>query len=354
MTIKNERLHYIDFIKGLAVIFMVFQHLGVWFWDIPWDRVTNLLTDFPVYMAFNATGGFSAPAFVLGAGIGSYFFHRKYNSNVKLIQRGILLLLFGQIMNALVPLWFTPGSWYVLHLIGFCLIVSPLILKLKKQQYKVILLFIIFIITLFFQYHLKTPFKMASKRMGDFTIAGGVFRIMLFEGHFPVFPWIIFFISGIISAEIIESKKNIKFLFYSIGLFSTSALTYIFYLIFPFSKNPNIIKFFKTAATFYPLYPVMLFALLGTVFLSIFILSKIKFSSGNPIVTTGRLSLTIFFLHVVIFKQGLSMIGYYKYFPTIISFFLMLFVSFIFILLSIIWSKYKFKFSLEWILRKLS
>lgn len=349
----NGRITFIDFIKGLAVIFMMFQHFGIWFWDIPWDKITNIITDYPFYMAVNATGGFSAPAFIACAGFGAYYFNEKYGSNLKFIKRGIILLTFGYIMNFLVPSWFTWASWYVLHLLGFCLIVSPVLLKIKKNYLLILIMTVISLITVYIQYYLKTPLQYSSDRMGDYKMAGGVLRLIFAEGHFPILPWINFFIAGIISADFYHSKKRKNILIFAAASIGT-ALILLYSGRFFHSLDTEITKFFRIGTSFYPIYPIMLLFLISLVLFSIYILSFINFKNNNLIVLTGRLSLTVFILHIVIFKQGLVLIGKYRIFTTPVSFLLMLFFSFTFVLISYLWSKRNFRFSLEWLMRRLS
>ncbi len=349
----NSRLAFIDFIKGLAVIFMMFQHLGIWFWDIPWDKITNILTDFPLYMAVNATGGFSAPAFIVCAGFGAFYFNEKFNSKLKFIKRGMVLLVFGYMMNFLVPSWFTPGSWYVLQLLGFCMIISPVLFVIKKKEFLFILTLFILILTIYIQYVLKTPSQYSSQRMGDYKMPGGVFRLIFAEGHFPVLPWTIFFITGMITADFYKKGQSRNILMTAIASLIISCTILAAGYVIKFS-NPEIARFFNAGTSFYPLYPVMLFFLISLVLFSIYALSFIKFKPENVIVLTGRLSLTIFILHVVIFKQGLNLIGKYKYFNVQISFILMSLVVSIFILIAFLWSKKNFRFSFEWLLRKFS
>lgn len=354
---NTQRINYIDFIKGAAVIFMMFQHLGVWFWKIPWNQINNLFIDHPIYMATNALGGFSAPAFITCAGFGAYYFMEKYNSSKAIILRGVFLIICGYLLNLAVPIWFTYGSWYVLHLIGFCLILSPLLVKRNNLKSIVILIIIVLIISTLGQYFLNTPYKYSSKRMGNYNLSGGVFRLMFFEGHFPIFPWIVFFISGIFTAKKIQNNEKSSVLYFSIS----SLLGAIFLLSFSIFL-PNLIHsdfkiFFRLSTSFYPLRPIMLFFLLFLITFTIYCFSlldeKYKIKKRNPIVLTGKLSLTIFAAHIIIFKQGLHLLGYYKYFSTNISYFLTIFISFLFAVMSIIWYRFHFKYSIEWFLHKI-
>lgn len=353
-----KRIPYIDFMKGLAVIFMLFQHLGVWFWDIPWSQISNLLIDFPFYMGTNALGGFSAPAFITCAGFGAYFFNKKYKSPKRLIHRGIFLILTGIILNLAAPIWFKISSWYVLHMIGFGLVISPVILKIfENKKLFLLTIILIFITTIIGQYLLHTPVKYSSTRMNNTFLPGGFFRLMFFEGHFPVFPWILFYLSGIFCAEKTLNGETNKILKLSIISLSISIILFIVsFTVKPIL--PQSLKNFMTITTsFYPLWPIMLFFLLFLTIFAIYILSLInkkkEFSPNNPIVLTGKLSLTIFVSHIIIFKQGLNLIDKYKIFNSVTSYILMLSVTLTYILIAVFWSKVKFKYSIEWILHEL-
>jgi uncharacterized membrane protein len=56
----RERISYIDALRGLAVIFMVQQHLQGWFWNENWISYALEFPRHPVMVALNFCGNFAA------------------------------------------------------------------------------------------------------------------------------------------------------------------------------------------------------------------------------------------------------------------------------------------------------
>src|SRR5690606_2353965 len=122
----RKRLLGLDALRGIAVFLMIEQHLGVWLWRGP--NPGESMTDYPGLLVFNALGGGAAPAFVTLAGIGaSLLISKRETPDVTLILRGIVVVAFGYLLSALTPSWFTWQSWFVLHLMGFGMLVTPLL-----------------------------------------------------------------------------------------------------------------------------------------------------------------------------------------------------------------------------------
>jgi len=73
---------------------------------------------------------------------------------------------------------------------------------------------------------------------------------------------------------------------------------------------------------------------------------------NDSISAVGRLSLSWFFLHIVIFNEFTAWIGIKNAFNAWQTLSVVLLVMLVIILLSVISQKRKFKFSLEWVMRR--
>ena len=106
----------------------------------------------------------------------------------------------------------------------------------------------------------------------------------------------------------------------------------------------------------YPAYPVQFlflsFLALVCLYAGLVLDRKYNFSRGNILACTGRVSLTIFMLHIIIIRNFMVHSGYWKSFSAMEASALQIAVL-LFIFTSVmLWRKTYFKYGFEWILRK--
>jgi uncharacterized membrane protein len=354
MDKKENRIYSLDLLRGIAVILMVQQHTGYWFWKSA-GEMGSLLPEFPLMVTINGLGGLAAPFFILLAGIGAYLSIAGGKSERELILRGIMIILFGYMLNILTPAWFAPWSWYVLHLIGFALCFSPVLPRLNSA-----LLFMIsaaIIITAILLLNMfNTPRYLSNDDMRGICSITGILRLSLFEGHFPVFPWLALFITGFISGRWINSKAYINILKGAAGLFAAAI---ILFLVkqgnFSFLKNTLGTRLLIINLYMYPAYPIQFLTLSAASLFSVYLVllaeMKIRISPGNILVLTGRVSLTVFILHIVLIRNFMVKSGLWQTFTEPVTVILQIAVL-LFIMLAVnFWRKIVFRFGFEWLLR---
>jgi uncharacterized membrane protein len=338
---------------------MVEQHLGAWIWDIPWRLGEIPFLDHPFIISFNALGGLSAPLFITLAGISSFLFLENREKSARtLALRGILLVFLGYVLNLIVPNHFSSGSWYVLQIIGCGLILSSLLAKLPDKAL-ISLAFIIIFTAVLIQAALHTPGLLTNKRMGDLDLAGGFFRLALAEGHFPIFPWLSFFITGTVAGRWVTKQQWLKlFIAGLICLFLGTALFSFHLLSDSASLWEPLARATRPSFHFYPALPPMMFILLSLVIFSVLIFTRLDLRGNkvfpDPLIFLGRCSLSLFFLHFVIFRELFSRLNLYRTFSLQDTLSLIFLTLFLFTLLSLWWEKINFKFGLEWLLRKIA
>ncbi len=345
----------LDFLRGLAVIFMIMQHLAVWLWDAGWSKSMSLFSEAPIYLVLIAFSAVSAPIFIFCAGVGSYLFMHHYNSSSKIMRRGILLLCAGYLTVITIDSWFSWGSWYVLQLIGFCFLTVPLLAKIKRKSL-IFLFIIIAVLSVIGQYLLQTPLAYGNMRMADLSLSFAPLRLALFEGHFPVFPWWGIFILGYFfgySVQRGEYASLIKpsFVFAAAGLI----LVLVYHFAPGIEDNGLLAYIFSYKVRFYPLLLPVLLLLCAASCISLYLIHAfcVKFSvdQKNPITAIGRMALTAFITHIYIkeFVYTFDLVQEFTKWQTIgfTVFLLGLYAG-----LSLWLRKYNYRFTFEWLFRK--
>jgi uncharacterized membrane protein len=334
---------------------MIEQHMGFWLWNM--SSSTLKFLDHPLLIGFNAMGGYAAPAFITLAGISTVFFVSQYGpSDIVLVKRGIALLLFGYFLNITVSSWFSVGSWYVLHMIGFGLIISIILRRISNTG-----LFIIFTIilaaTIFIQYYLQTPDFLGNRHMSNYRLPGGVFRLALAESQFPLFPWLSLFVVGIISGRYILEDKLMKILtMASLFLFSgiILALPSVFGL--QIAKKGILKMLFRVYLGFYPANPPIVLFLISIVLFTIIIFIHINrkwpINEKHFLVCLGRTSLTYLIVHVILFRQIGKSLGIWHRFNSTESMTIIIVTLSIFAILAKVWRNKGYRYGAEWLIRK--
>jgi len=353
----QQRQLGIDALRGIAVIFMLLQHLLSWFWDITGQELRAHLAEHTLSVTLLTLGNLSAPLFIVLAGVGSVFFLQKHpEGSLSLVRRSLVLIAFGYILNLAAGNWFEPGSWYILHLIGFGLLCAPFLQRLLPLVLLSTIAFVI-IASVLAQVFLDTPMNMGNIRLSDSSLPGGAVRLALVEGHFPVLPWLALFIFGMVFGKW-YLRNQIRF----VGLCTVvCAILGISFASAPMIW-PEILQQHVTARLFafstvpFPLTPSLLLimaALTGAGFLFFAsINTRVSRSLTYTSACLGRASLSIFIIHIVLFRQISEMLGGYKILSEEAALTSTLIVIILFTILSLWWRKYDYRYSLEWLLRK--
>ena len=366
---KKTRLLGLDVMRGLAVFLMIEQHLGVWLWHGPDPGKTPF--DYPILITFNALGGGAAPLFTTLAGIGSALLcSKRDNPDSTILRRGIVLMGFGYLLSLLTPSWFTLASWFVLHLMGFGMILVPLIRRLPRPAILGSAAALL-ALTPVLQIWLQTPDKLKNLRMAGWVAQRGgevlpwaPLRIAMVEGHFPVFPWLAFFLFGFVAGLWIaeDRRRNIPLLGLA-NLAIGGAMAGLYYGKVGFAQEmPRV---FSIPIPFYPTTPTFILVLSGAILLVVSAMlaieQRITLKPTNPAVTLGRASLTLLLLHVVIFREltrpekliwPTYLHGKWQSMPPNEALSVLLIFTALCIVGAWFWQKVGYKYGAEWILRQ--
>ena len=351
MTTQACRLESIDALRGIAVLLMIQQHVLYWLCS---DTKSSKLV-----LTLSAMGGLAAPIFVTLAGVGSSLAVQRLSClDLCMPLRGLILIGFGYLLNFLAPHWFSLGAWYVLHLIGFAVMLSPLLQRISSP-YVLGLMFAVIIMTAVLQTYLNTPFQLYNHQMGNPSSLWGFFKHMLVEGFFPIFPWVAYFMAGIVSGRWLIYKKEKKIGYLAIILFGIFiGFMFCNFTNSTFTKSEFLIRFFTLTPSFYPsLTPIILLLMslsLFSLYGIIFIEAKISLRNLRFLSDLGQSSMTLLIVHVAVIRGAAHYFGFWKIFSVIESILLTYSVLFVFTVISYQWHNFNFCYGTEWLLRKVS
>ena len=364
---SNQRRLNVDALRGLAVLLMIEQHLGVWLWRGP--GLDETMTQYPWLFAINVLGGGAAPLFVTLAGVGTALLVSRYTScDALLVRRGLMILAFGVALNFATPSWFSWRSWFVLHLIGV-MIVASVGLRRLSSPVLVGLVGFVFVVAAAAQVWLATPVPLDNVRMAGWlpysvngaraVVAGGVLRLAAFEGHFPIFPWAAFYLGGMIAGRLLLAGKLDRLFKLGLGsLVIGLGLAALGPSAADVFNHPWAQRFTAINVPFYPASPAFVFSLMGMVLLCLLAgerwEARRRMSSRGPMVVLGRASLTLLIVHVVVFRQGAHEFVFWRVFSTAQTAVILVGVFVIAVGLTRRWAGHQYRYGAEWILRSLA
>ncbi len=303
----------------------------------------------------NLTGGAAAPLFITLAGVGSALGERGGKPQTTIL-RGALLILYGLLLNLMVPSWFSIWSFYVLHLLGVWLIVAPGVLRLRGVS---VLLLATLVLggAVLGQSLAETPQMLTNELMRSTERPGGGLRLALLESQFPIFPWLALAIGGVWAGRTVAAGR-LRSLFVAAGLCGVLAgLLRGLVLVIPgAASNLPWRAVCRTGRSFFPMstvYALSLFALC-MLLLGVFVYleRKTELKPDSWLIPLGRSSLSLLIVHVVLFREGLIAAELRRnVHPTIA---IMVIIAFLvgWTFLARAWGRVGYKYGAEWLLRR--
>jgi len=219
MSNNSTRVIYLDLMRVFAVFMMVQGHTIDTFLSNEYRTV-----DSDVYSVWYTLRGFTAPIFMFTAGVVFTYLLKvnkfSYQSNPRIkkgIKRAFLLVIVGYLLRYPTKRIFnfefvSDVQWSIffavdaLHLIGFGLfsiVISYYISSKLSIKFPLLLFKLILIIFLF------SPI-VATVNWSNYLYE--LFAAYLYKNtgsHFPLFPWLIYVLSGAILGYYLSVKKNI-------------------------------------------------------------------------------------------------------------------------------------------------
>ena len=299
---EKKRDISIDILRGIAIFIM----LGA--------NVVGYVTPCELHpLWFDIYSSYAAPMFILLAGymvaVNSV---KKHTSLSYYVLRGGLLIATAALIDALLWQLIPFASFDVLYVIGLGMIVVFLLEK-KSLWIKTGFIAIVLIITVFLQHIWEyTEFPMEIEFLsGEADYTGytflNVIKAWLYDGWFPLFPWIAFPVLGSILAHFRKKWENrfANMQTVSIGLVLTIAGFVWLYFGYtaqgadhPFSE---LVKREPYGEIFYPANLAYVLSAIGTCMLIFSLADKTR--NGliwKPLTVFGQTSLFNYILHTAI------------------------------------------------------
>ena len=354
---KSARRHGLDALRGLAVFLMIEQHVGIWVWEGPARGET--VWNYPGHVAFNALGGMAAPLFVSLAGVGSALFvaNNRPRTDITLVRRGLVLMLFGLALNFMSPSWFSWGSWFVLHMMGFAMALGPVWRRIPTRG---LLLgcAAVLVTTVVVRVWLETPLVLNNKWMRNVNLPGGALRLAFAESQFPILPWLTFYLAGFVSGRWLVDKRVGRVAVLALCFMALGGGGHALWKLGVLGKSAYVHRAFELHVGFFPASVAIVGLLLGGALLLIagmsWYESRRPLSPVNPMVTLGRISLTLLMIHVPLFRDLSRPVGVWHGLSSTMSLVVVFGFFTVALLAAVVWKRVDYKFGAEWLLRKIA
>ena len=357
-------------VQGHFIYNTLSRDIRLWFTDIYYFYAEN----------YTYTPGWSMFFIIIGIGL-AFSIERQKLKNVPfserfmhVFKRMVILAIIQYVFN-LINYGFMPDEFYLLHFVfvpfgNYTTFINP-ISSLMLSNFIAQIGFWSLIV--FFLMHLPSYVRIA------------IAVITAYLGYYVFFVQgnMIFYIlsGGILGSyiinEITKGKKErifkvfliIGIIFFILGLpihMDTVNTRTLFGLIMFFiitSTNTNIGFDYLLEASNYAdylaspgfiLYSIGLILILFAIFYWILDVKKKDYMIVKPLILWGNLTLTLYVTHFILLNQMVYNLKFYYYF-SFFTFMIWTLTLCIFIYIgAVIWSRYNFKFSLEWIIQKYS
>lgn len=340
--------------RGVAVLLMIEQHVGIWLWRGPGPDLTR--ADYPGLVAFNAFGGYGAPLFIGLAGIGSALMCAAGKPNVDriLVRRGLALMGFGLLLNLVTPSWFSWGSWFALHLMGFSMALAPLWRRLSDRGLVAAML-VTMAVTPLVQAWLQTPDELYNHRMRDTGLPGGALRLAVAEGQYPILPWMAVFIAGFLAGRWIHAGHPRRLLTLGAATLGGLGVGYLTLRALGDAAPPTLDRAFRITLGFFPaslsVVGFMLAAAMIGIGLALVATTRRQPADNHPLVTLGRASLSIFLLHVWLFREASRPLGLWSALPPLWTLVAIALFAVVCAVATRAWQNVGYRYGAEWALR---
>lgn len=352
--VNHPRINSLDMMRGIAVLLMVQQHTGYWFWRSG-SGISSLLSSHPVMITVNGLGGLAAPLFILLAGTGAALSIDNGNPDRQRFLRGLMLILFGYLLNIMTPAWFSPWSWYVLHLIGTGMCLSPIFRRMNTASLFITALIIIASAVVCLDIFNMPRYYSNGFMRGEFSTSC-ILKLATFSGHFPVLPWLALFITGFISGRFISARRYSGLLKIAAAAFFIAAILFFTGEFNPgFAKNSFCRRLMLVNLYMYPAYPIQFLTLTAASVLLVYIVliagERYTISGNNILVLAGRVSLSVFILHIIIIRNFMVYSGLWQSFSEPVTIILQIAVIALIMVTVFFWKRKEFRYGFEWLLR---
>ena len=355
---SRKRIVGYDFARALAIFGMVIVNFKI---------VMGAEKAGPHWLldVFGLLDGRAAATFVVLAGAGISLMTRNARldhdvaalatNRTRLLKRALFLFVVGLCYT---PLW--PAD--ILHFYGIYIAVGALVLAVSDRQlWGLAAAFVIGFVLMLFVFDYEAGWDWEALSYSGFWTPDGMIRHLFFNGFHPVFPWTAFLLIGMwLGRKDLRDpalRKRILLTSLIVGALAEGLSWLLIEALSNGTADADVAALFGTE----PMPPMPLYLLAGAGTAIVVIAASIalteRFAEARwirPIVSTGRLALTLYVAHVVIGMGTLETLGMLENQspPFAIG------SALLFCILSVVFSHFwKQRFQqgpLEWLMRKLT
>ncbi len=301
MADNQNRIPWVDALRGLAIILMVPANLAPYFAE-------------PHPMWFRILGSFAAPVFIM-LSAGMVILTAERHSLAYFLKRGGLIILTGALIDIMLWRIFPFTSFDVLYPIGLALPLMYILRNVKSHELLYItIIFVLatYILQLYFGYHAET----LEVYFDDMFLPslGRLLQSWFIDGWFPVFPWLGYAVLGALFFRTLFAGDLVaKYHVMGIGL----ALTLTGFILLFIPVDASVLRNIANGSIldvrggyseiFYPPTFAYIFTSTGIVILFATILRKVHHLGPLSILAFfGKHSMMVYILHQVLGAQVLS------------------------------------------------
>jgi len=193
----------IDLIRGIAIFIMLGANVVGY---------VTLCEEHPLW--FNVFSSFAAPLFILLSGyMTAYNSQRKHSHLSYYLLRGGMLILTAALIDVLVWGLLPFATFDVLYVIGIGL---PVVFLLEKKPLYLKYAFVLVVLAITFvlqnmleymEFPMEIEFMSPEADYADYSF-GSVLKALLYDGWFPLFPWLAVPVIGSIFAHYRKEKPQ--------------------------------------------------------------------------------------------------------------------------------------------------
>jgi len=317
---KAQHLPSLDVMRGIAIILMIQVHFVENL--SPWEASTGFL-----YGISAVLGMLPAPLFGFLTGLSLWIWLRRRESSgvsparirVMAYRRGFFLFTAGLAFAFFIWLPKEVFSWDILTFLGASTFVVYALRRLSTKTIMIILIAVFLIsppLREITGYHSHWD-REWEEYLYDFTFPDVMLGFFL-HGYFPLFPWIIFPLAGLIAGKQYfgnpgEGKMGRNLPLTGIVLMIASAAG----AMIPAAGIP-IVRFYAGSFSFYPASPAFLMGSLGLVLLMLWTFNRTldnrEIPSKSPVLVFlqrySRFSLSTYVVHHAVHVWPLLLAGY--------------------------------------------
>jgi len=302
---KKERVVAIDFLRSISIIIMILANSAAYVLEKPHSLFLRFIFSL------------AAPTFIFLSG---YSFQLSYNSKSSKRNKyhtGFYLFFSAALIDCIIWHIYPFCTFDVLYLIGTGIIINTIIADWHYNS-KLFLILIIISLHLIFIKIVNYRFDITEIEITEkpkmvlhlFLNDIKIWKRFLFDGWFPLFPWLAFAIAGNVVAERTSSMIDNKLFFSITSTFIVLCGSLLFLRLSPIQLERD-----DYLELFYPPNTYFIFSVTGLLIFSIIFSYRINKTKNKIILTfceLGKKSLFVYILHSAVISFYISELGPYN------------------------------------------